>query len=54
VPAKSLRWQRRIYQYFAMPALLYAGLVTVIRKNLTAHVEEAHEREKETGLRAQL
>lgn len=54
VPAKSLRWQRRIYQYFAMPALLYAGLVAVIRKNLTAHVEEAHEREKETGLRAQL
>jgi formate dehydrogenase beta subunit len=54
VPAKTLRWQRRLYQYFALPALLYAGLVQVIRKNLTGHEQEAHEREKETGLRAQL
>ena len=34
VPARTLRWQRRIYQYFALPALLYVGLVQVIRKNL--------------------
>jgi len=54
VPAKTLRWQRRFYQYFALPALLYAGLVQVIRKSVKGHVEEAHEREKETGLRAQL
>jgi hypothetical protein len=33
---------------------LYAGLVTVIRKNLKGHEHEAHELEKETGLRAQL
>src|SRR5215831_2407057 len=54
VPAKTLRWQRRFYQYFALPAVLYAGLVQVIRKNLKGHEEEAHQREKETGLRAQL
>jgi Fe-S-cluster-containing dehydrogenase component len=54
IPEKTLRWQRRIYQYFALPALLYVGLVQVIRKNLKSHEEEAHEREKETGLRAQL
>jgi hypothetical protein len=54
VPAKTLRWQRRLYQYFALPALLYAGLVQVIRRNLHGHEQEAVDREKETGLRAQL
>jgi hypothetical protein len=54
VPARTLRWQRRLYQYFALPALLYAGLVQVIRKSLAGHEQEAHERERETGLRAQL
>ncbi len=53
VPAKTLRWQRRLYQYFALPAVLYVGLVQVIRKSLTGHEAEAHEREKATGLRAQ-
>ena len=54
VPARTLRWQKRIYQYFALPALLYVGLVQVIRKNLAGHEQEAHKREKESGLRAQL
>jgi Fe-S-cluster-containing dehydrogenase component len=54
VPAKTLRWQRRFYQYFALPAVLYAGLVQVIRKSLKGQEAEAHAREKETGLRAQL
>jgi Fe-S-cluster-containing dehydrogenase component len=54
VPSKTLRWQKRIYSYFALPAMLYAGLVGVIRKNLQGHEEEAHELERETGLRAQL
>jgi Fe-S-cluster-containing dehydrogenase component len=53
-PSSTLRWQKRIYSYFALPAVLYAGLVTVIRKNLKGHEQEAHEQEKETGLRAQL
>ena len=54
VPAQSLRWQKRIYQYFALPALLYVGLVQVIRKNFKGYEEELHEEEKKTGLRAQL
>jgi len=54
VPSRSLRWQRRFYQYFALPAVLYAGLVQVIRSSVKGHEEEAHEREKQTGLRAQL
>jgi Fe-S-cluster-containing dehydrogenase component len=54
VPERTLRWQRRFYQYFALPAVLYAGLVTIIRKSLKGHEEEAHEREVQTGLRAQL
>lgn len=53
VPAKTLRWQRRLYQYFALPAVLYVGLVQVIRKSLTRHEHEALERERETGLRTQ-
>jgi len=54
VPAKTLRWQRRFYQYFALPAIAYAGLVQVIRKSVHGHEQEAHELEKKTGLRAQL
>jgi len=54
VPAKTLRWQRRFYQYFALPAVLYAALVQVIRANLKGHEEEAHELAKKSGLRAQL
>ena len=54
VPARTLRWQRRFYQYFALPAVLYGGLVQVIRKSVHGHVHEAQEKEKQTGLRAQL
>lgn len=53
-PSTYLRWQKRVYSYFALPAVLYAGLVAVIRKNQKNHEQEAHEQEKETGLRAQL
>ena len=38
----------------AARAACMSGLVQVIRKSLKGHEEEAHEREKETGLRAQL
>ncbi len=53
-PSSTLRWQKRIYSYFALPAVLYAGLVTVIRRNQKDHEQEAHQQENETGLRAQL
>jgi Fe-S-cluster-containing dehydrogenase component len=54
VPARTLRWQKRLYQYLVLPSVLYVGLVQVIRKNFQHAVDEAHEQEKETGLRAQL
>jgi hypothetical protein len=54
VPSSTLRWQKRLYSYFALPAVLYVGLVGVVRKNLKGHEQEADELEKETGLRAQL
>ncbi len=54
VPEKTLRWQRRFYQYFALPAVLYAGLVQVIRTSLKGHEAELHEHEKQSGLRAQV
>jgi len=54
VPARTLRWQKRLYQYLVLPSVLYVGLVQVIRKNFKHVVQEAHEQEKETGLRAQL
>jgi len=54
VPARTLRWQRRFYHYFALPAVLYAGLVQVIRKSVNGHEHELLESEKRTGLRAQL
>lgn len=54
VPSSTLRWQKRLYSYFALPAVLYVGLVGMVRKNLKGHEQEADELEKETGLRAQL
>jgi Fe-S-cluster-containing dehydrogenase component len=54
VPAKTLRWQRRFYQYFAFPAVLYVGLVQIIKGRLKGHEAELHQKEKETGLRAQI
>jgi hypothetical protein len=54
VPERTLRWQKRIYQYLALPAVLYVGLAQVIRKNFKGYKQAAHEQEKETGLRAQL
>lgn len=54
VPAKTLRWQKRVYQYLALPAVLYVGLVQVIRRSFTGYEQEAQEKANETGLRAQL
>ena len=54
VPAQSLRWQKRVYQYLALPAVLYVGLVQVIRKNFAGYEKELHDEQTKTGLRAQL
>jgi Fe-S-cluster-containing dehydrogenase component len=54
VPERTLKWQRRVYQYLAVPAVLYVGLAQIIKKNFKGYEQEAHEQEKKTGLRAQL
>ncbi len=54
VPEKFLKWQKRAYSYMAVPVLLYAGMVTVIRRNWAGHEEHMEHEEKRTGLRSQL
>ena len=54
VPAKYLKWQKRVYSYLAVPVVLYASVVGVIRNNWKDHQEHVREEEKKTGLRAQL
>jgi Fe-S-cluster-containing dehydrogenase component len=54
VPSKYLKWQKRVYSYLAVPVVLYASMVGVIRSNWKDHHDHAREEEKKTGLRAQL
>ncbi len=54
VPARTLRWQTRIYQYMVLPAVLYVSMVGAIRKGFKKHAAEAEQEQKMTGLRAQL
>lgn len=54
VPAKYLKWQKRLYSYLVLPAGLYGLLVGTIRKNWRDHEEHMQEEEKASGLRAQL
>lgn len=54
VPEKYLKWQKRVYSYLAVPAVLYASMVGVIRGNWKKHQEHLAANEKKTGLRPQL
>jgi Fe-S-cluster-containing dehydrogenase component len=54
VPEKYLKWQHRVYQYLAVPAVMYASMVGVMRGNFKKHAEHLKEEEEKTGLRAQL
>jgi Fe-S-cluster-containing dehydrogenase component len=54
VPEKYLKWQKRVYSYLAVPAVVYASVVGVIHSSLKDHQEHMEEEEKETGLRPQL
>jgi formate dehydrogenase beta subunit len=54
VPGKYLKWQKRVYSYLAVPAVLYVSLVGTIRGRWEKHREHLHEEETKTGLRAQL
>jgi hypothetical protein len=54
VPEKYLKWQKRVYSYLAVPTVLYASMVAVIRGNWKTHQKHMIEAEKTTGLRPQL
>ena len=54
VPQKYLKWQKRVYSYLAVPAVVYASVVGVIHSSLKDHQKHMEEEEKETGLRPQL
>jgi len=54
VAQSSLKWQRKIYQYLAVPAVLYVSMVGVMRHNWKHHQEHLREEEEKTGLRPQL
>jgi formate dehydrogenase beta subunit len=53
IPAR-LKWQKRVYKLFAVPLLIYAMLITVMKRNWNDHQKEMREEEKRTGLRPQL
>lgn len=54
VPQKYLKWQKRVYSYLAVPAVVYASVVAVISGNWKEHQHHMEEEENETGLRPQL
>jgi Fe-S-cluster-containing dehydrogenase component len=54
IPHKYLKWQKRVYAYLAVPALLYVSLVGTIRGRWDKHREHLQQEEDKTGLRAQL
>lgn len=54
VPEKYLKWQKRAYSYLAVPVVLYASMVAVIRNNFKHHKEHMEEEQKNLGLRPQL
>ena len=54
IPEKYLKWHKRLYSYLAVPVVLYASIVGVVRNNFKEHQAHAAEEEKKTGLRAQL
>jgi formate dehydrogenase beta subunit len=45
---------RVLYKGMVIPAVVYAGLVAILRKRWNEHQEEAHQSEKSTGLPHQL
>jgi Fe-S-cluster-containing dehydrogenase component len=54
IPSKYLKWQKRLYQYLAVPVVLYASIVGVVRGNFKRHQDHMRQDEEKTGLRAQL
>jgi hypothetical protein len=53
-PGRYLRWQALIYKFFAVPVLLYAVAVKVMRQNFVEHQREVRDEHKHSGLDPQL
>ena len=49
-PQKYLKWQKRVYSYLAVPAVLYASMVGVINGNWKKHQEHMKEDERENRI----
>lgn len=53
-PEYARKWTRRIYRWFWGPIALYAVVAWVIQRHWRRHESEAHQLERETGLKEQL
>jgi formate dehydrogenase beta subunit len=53
-PGKQMYWQHVAYKFFAVPALLYAAAVRLMRKNFADHARELREEREHTGTDPQL
>jgi len=51
---ERLKFQHRIYKWFALPTVLYAGMVFYASRNFKQHAHHLVEDQKTTGLRPQL
>ncbi len=51
---ERLKFQHKIYKWFALPTVLYAGVVFFAAKNFKQHAHHLVEDQKKTGLRPQL
>jgi Fe-S-cluster-containing dehydrogenase component len=54
IPGKYLKWQKQAYSYLLFPAVLYVGMVKLIRHNWQHHEEEAEKDQRFSGMRSQL
>ena len=51
---ERLKFQHKIYKWFALPTVLYIGMVYFAAKNFMQHAHHLAEEQKKTGLRSQL
>jgi Fe-S-cluster-containing dehydrogenase component len=54
IPAKYLKWQKRVYAYLVAPTAAYAVLVGLLRNRWKHHEKDLEESEESSGLRPQL
>ncbi len=54
IPAKYLKWQKRIYAYLIAPTAVYAVLVGILSRSWKRHEAHLNEEQESTRLRSQL